>query len=135
MTDVKSYELAGRILALLIEEEKTETHFDVGLFEVIRFGKDDTGISCVIRCNDVFWWGCADFEEVTEANFPVLEECIKKTREYGGLLFCAHVRGLRPQGAFYGVIPKELWPLFDEAGPERSEDEPGNTPRPDPTEE
>lgn len=35
-------------------------------------------------------------------------------------LFCARVRGERPQGAAYKVrYPEELWPLFDAAGPER----------------
>lgn len=34
-------------------------------------------------------------------------------------LFCARVRGERPQGACYSRYPQELWPLFDAVGPER----------------
>lgn len=36
-----------------------------------------------------------------------------------GDLFAARVRNLRPQGACYSRYPEELWPLFNEAGPER----------------
>ncbi|UVG35196.1 hypothetical protein SEA_CECE_190 [Microbacterium phage Cece] len=36
-----------------------------------------------------------------------------------GDLFAARVRKLRPQGACYSRYPEELWPLFNEAGPER----------------
>jgi len=34
-------------------------------------------------------------------------------------LFCARVRGMRPQGACYPSDAPEVWPLFDACGPER----------------
>jgi len=34
-------------------------------------------------------------------------------------LFCARVRGMRPQGACYPKDAPEVWPLFDACGPER----------------
>ena len=37
---------------------------------------------------------------------------------------------MRPQGAYYKYIDKEVWHLFDEAGPEREVGK-GNTPKPE----
>lgn len=79
-----------------------------------------------VNCSDLFDWGSADCEEVTPENFPMLVQAIEdaeKAVKYGGIrgddLFCARVRGCRPQGAAYTFIRPELWPLFDACGPER----------------
>ena len=45
-------------------------------------------------------------------------------------LFCCRVRKMRPQGAYYKYIDKEVWHIFDEAGPEREVGK-GNTPKPE----
>ena len=89
-----------------------------------------------IKCNDFFAWGCSDAEEITPDNISILEQCIVDmnalddslpekqyhTGSWGGHLFCARSRGMRPQGACYRSIPRELWPLFDACGPPREKD-------------
>lgn len=83
-----------------------------------------------ILCNDVFFWGCADAEEITEDDLELLKDSVNDAGDFGTLLFCARKRKMRPQGAMYECIDKEYWPLFDEAGPERNPNDPGNTPKP-----
>lgn len=84
-------------------------------------------ISFFIRCNDVFHWGCADAEPVTLGTLPVLrqafEDC-KKAEPVAGVvlapdLYCARVRKMRPQFAYFRNIGREIKLLFEAAGPER----------------
>ena len=88
-------------------------------------------------CNDCFWWATADTEEITPENIHLLEQakkdCGPDHRDLFNILFAAQVRKMRPQGAFYRAVPKELWSLFDACGPERNPTERGNTPRPEKT--
>lgn len=93
---------------------------------VNRSCKEGSGL--FINCNDQFCWGCADAEPLTEENFPLLEQAFKDCMEATGsndvtsdafVLFVARLRKTRPQGAMYHYLEKELWPLFDAAGPER----------------
>lgn len=86
-------------------------------------------ITFFANCNDMFHWACADAEDVTKDNFSMLKQCaedIKKIDEccvhYCDLLFCARIRGMRPQGAMYKHMPDKLWELFDACGPERKMD-------------
>lgn len=87
---------------------------------------NDDEVDFAINCSDEFWWGCADAEDLTEDNFDVLTksflDCENINQTFGDiwapLLFCCRVRKMRPQGCAYPDI-KELWPLFDECGPER----------------
>ncbi len=89
-----------------------------------------------VNCNDAFWWGTADAEPLTPANVGEMEravaDCIVATRNnspwgehgcavYAPLLFCARVRGMRPQGAAYphGADHAGVRALFDACGPER----------------
>ena len=83
-------------------------------------------ITMFVNCNDFFWWGCADCEDVTAENIHLLEEVAKEceeiqeySSEHAPLIFCARVRGERPQGAYYDYFPKSLWPLLDACGEER----------------
>lgn len=104
-------------------------------------------VKLFINCNDQFWWATADVEEVTPENVEQLEESladirsIKWPEDYKGssriylctALFCSRARGMRPQGAYYKDMPKELEALFDAAGPEREYipgEAFGNTPKP-----
>lgn len=96
-------------------------------------------LTLFVNCSDVFCWGTADAEEVTPENVAIMEQAYADCRAadprsgyiYGSMLFCARVRGMRPQGAAYpGEDHKALWPLFDACGPERTI-EMGN-PRPQP---
>lgn len=79
-----------------------------------------------VNVNDVFWWGTGDAEEITPENINALEQAILDCEKacdigevYGGWLFAARNRKLRPQGASYPE-ERELWPLFDACGPERT---------------
>jgi hypothetical protein len=83
-------------------------------------------VALFINCNDVFWWGTGDCERITPENIGVLEQSYVDAKAacdigsaYGGTLFCARVRKIRPQGAAYPDEPS-LWPLFDACGPERA---------------
>lgn len=104
----------------------------------------------LVNCNDLFWWACADCEEVTPDNLDVLERSFADIKPFcermreswrdgtsketptvmmseALLLFCARARGMRPQGAFYDQWPPEVAALFDAAGPARGG--PDDTPR------
>ncbi len=89
-------------------------------------GKD---IHIFVICNDLFYWGTADLEELTAENIDSYEQTYKDAEtalQFGHChadeLWCCRVRKMRPQGACYKSIPKELWPLFDTCGPEREID-------------
>lgn len=73
-----------------------------------------------INCNDFFWWGCADLEPIKyDDDMALLLECLGLDGTHGPLLYCARKRQMRPQGAYYKYIGKDLWPLFDACGPVR----------------
>lgn len=80
----------------------------------------------VVKCSDIFAWGCADCEPITPENIHYLEAAIRECLAlpgfagvgYIGQLFCAKARGLRPQGAAYPKAP-EVAALFDACGPKR----------------
>lgn len=72
-----------------------------------------------VNCNDLFFCGCDDAEEVTKDNIDILKECLEISLDYGSDLFCCRIRGMRPQGCLYSGIPEELHHHFDMCGPER----------------
>lgn len=77
-----------------------------------------------IKCSDMFCWACADAEPITGEDIPLLQKALEETDTgmgsiWGGLLFVARKRGMRPQGAAYDYIDNELWHLFDACGPKR----------------
>lgn len=74
-----------------------------------------------VLCNDVFYWGCADCEDInTQADIDILRKaCADSDSETGPLLYCARKRGIRPQGAVYEHLDKKFHALFDECGPSR----------------
>jgi len=83
-------------------------------------------VTFFINCNDLFFWACADAEQITEDNIEILLTAYEDAKAadedgecYASLLFCARARGMRPQGAYYKSFPKALWALFDACGPER----------------
>jgi hypothetical protein len=80
-----------------------------------------------INVNDVFFWGCADSEDIEVEDLPLFCECTEACKAAGdpyngSLLYAARKRGERPQGAFYTYIEQSAWPLFDACGPEREVD-------------
>ena len=81
-------------------------------------------ITFFLNCNDMFYWGCSDCEELTVGDLGALEQAIKDAdaicpiEGWGTAVFIARKRGMRPQKPAY---PKDvkMWPLFDLCGPER----------------
>jgi hypothetical protein len=141
---VKDMEFVRRVLAIFNGfhgQDGENLHFRVdGKYAPVSF---------FVNCNDAFWWGCADGEEITPENVGEMEralaDCLALDKEldrppgrgvyagiYADVLFCCRVRKMRPQGATYDHLPKELWPLLDACGPPR-EVTPGN-PKPHPSE-
>lgn len=81
-------------------------------------------------CNDLFWWGTADLEEITSENVDVLEQterdlCALEEATHGtqmvylSELFAARVRRMRPQRPCYKSMPLDVAALFDACGPAR----------------
>jgi len=88
-------------------------------------GQRYVGEKPCINCNDFFFWGCGDAEDIDEESLPMLHKAVEDCNgdvETGALLYCARRRNMRPQGACYSMILKELWPLFDSCGEERKTD-------------
>lgn len=86
--------------------------------------EDDTyaGRISYVDCSDVFWWGSTDAQEFDENTCADLETCFAVCgNDYlvGTSLYCARVRKMRPQGAYYHYIPQQYWELFNACGPER----------------
>ena len=88
-------------------------------------GKDGE-LHFFIKCSDVFAWGTADAERVIAETVECLAAAYEDAQgaslddgaAYGGALYVARQRQMRPQGAAY---PKEpaVAALFDVCGPER----------------
>jgi hypothetical protein len=87
----------------------------------------DGKVTLYANCGDVFDWGSADLEDITPENISVLEQSMKDLYEtecsanvvYAASLFCARVRKLRPQGAYYKYLKPPVIALFDACGPLR----------------
>ena len=95
-------------------------------------------------CNDVFYWGTADVEDIEANDIPMLEACADDLKAIGFIaksyvpeLFCARKRGMRPQapwGRTYAANPgryegdnldPRVRALFDACGPERDRKDEG----------
>ena len=68
----------------------------------------DKDLNVSVNVSDLFYWACADAEEVTEENLPVLKQttadleavCPRSVDGYAASLFAARVRNMRPQGKY-----------------------------------
>lgn len=82
-------------------------------------------ITLLVNCNDLFFWGCADSEELTPDDIPDLERALADAKQagdsaYADLLWVARKRKMRPQGAYYQYFDTPaLKELFNACGPER----------------
>ena len=87
--------------------------------------KNNRTVTFYLNCNDLFYWACADCEEIGLDDLPALAECLRIDSIYGNDLFCCRKRGMRPQKAFYSLRGVQETPdlikLFNECGPERCE--------------
>jgi len=90
---------------------------------------DGDEVKVCVNCNDIFAWGCSDAEDVDVRDIELLKE-VHDTLEaietglsaYWMYLYCSKKRKIRPQGAVYKSIPKEMWSLINACGPEREID-------------
>jgi len=116
MSSLESCEFLYNILLTIDEYE---------LFDKIRW---DENLNFYVFCNDIFYWGAADTEDVKDSNDLILlrNACIDIENiddnivdEYGPFLYCARKRKMRPQNAWYNITPRQMHYLFDNCGEER----------------
>lgn len=80
-----------------------------------------------INCNDEFYWATSDAEEVLPGDLESLAKAYADARDalceyYGGLLWCARKRQMRPQGPYFQYFTTDaLVDHFLAAGPERTD--------------
>ena len=95
----------------------------------VRMDGEYAPITFLINCNDAFWWATADCEALTPENIHIMRESIADMEKVDGfhpeLLFCARVRGMRPQSPYYKYFKPEEAKLFDACGPERTRESGG----------
>jgi len=80
---------------------------------------DDDKIGLYVNCNDLFYWACADSEEIEPNELQDLFKCYEKSKSFGGFLWACKKTGMRPQTPWYESFSEEEKRLFDECGPFR----------------
>lgn len=78
----------------------------------------DGNVKLKVLCNDVFYWGCSDWEEIKPEELKDLAECLKLTR-FGTMLWVCKKRGMRPQIPWYDSFTDIEKEWFNVCGPER----------------
>ncbi len=76
-------------------------------------------VTMIVNCNDLFYWGCADAEVITEANVEALESTVAEVRaideclvDSAPLLWCCRMRKQAPQAPYYKHLDSRLHNLF-----------------------
>lgn len=72
-------------------------------------------VTMSVSCSDVFAWGCADGEDISESEIPELERALTESPNHGVALWCARKRKMRPQPAMYEMFTDDERHLFDAA--------------------
>ena len=84
--------------------------------------KDDA-VKLYAMCNDTFYWGVANAEEITPERLPILEQAAKDAQAIDTSLlvelYAARVLGMRPQRAWFKGKSEAVTALFEACGPER----------------
>ena len=132
--------IGQKLQTFLTDNEKQPKGNEPWKFELLRIVSRYDMADCLmwteddlefaVLCNDVFFWGGADCEDVFEEDLPALEQAFIDAGFEGDTLYCARKREMRPQGAMYGHFDPKHWHLFDSAGPERDPKDFGNTAKP-----
>lgn len=136
-SDTQVLALVRRVLTVYDEADNHELLF-------WRVGRETLGkIELYARCNDLFWWGTADAEEITADNVAILERTLVDLRDisvtersgkaakrdfpelYLSELFAARSRKMRPQRPCYDTMSQPIAALFDACGPERDRKDEG----------
>lgn len=89
----------------------------------------DDDLKFFIICNDVFYWGCADAEEITVDDFEMFIQCEEDLKATGEdraiwdapILFCCRKRGMRPQIPMLEHFTPKVLELIKACGPERED--------------
>jgi len=97
---------------------------DALLKDWIHIDADET-IKLYVNCNDVFWWACADSEEIKPEEIKGLQECVELSKAYGTILWACRKRGMRPQSPWFEDLSKEELKLFKACGPKRDKKDEG----------
>jgi len=78
---------------------------------------DSDGVHLIFMCSDIFFWGCADCEDIAVEELKDLVACFSESPKWGGELWVARKRKERPQGAVLKMMSAEERRLFDVCGP------------------
>lgn len=94
-----------------LSEENKATIINLLDDEILYFNRiKNNEVNLHVNCNDLFYWGCADYEDITLDEIPSLIEEIAKDNRYGNSKWCCFKRGLRPQVPIVELMKKEnLW--------------------------
>ena len=84
-------------------------------------------LTLFVNCSDIFYWACADSERLTPDNIHILESAVADCKAvndhvWAPVLFCARVRGMRPQGAVLKDMKPEVRALFEAVAESRPVD-------------
>lgn len=104
-----------------IPAEQKDAITDLLLEDRIILMVREEAIYLAVNCNDLFFWACADMEEIQQSELSELIDCLSMSPANGGLLWCCRKRKMRPQWAYYKYFNEYEASLFDEAGPERDD--------------
>lgn len=116
----KKYGVVRKWLGKLPDEIKATVE-DLLIEKTLSLHFDGDAIGMNINCNDLFFWGCADCEEIALDELASLKLAIDDAAAAGAdscgdLLWVARKRAMRPQGAYYAHFPEGLAKLFDACG-------------------
>lgn len=81
----------------------------------------EDGLNLWADCSDLFFWACADGEDLAITDLPAFTQAYSESPHHGDLLWVARKRGMRPQAPYYREFSPEEQVLFDAAGPVRDD--------------
>jgi len=77
------------------------------------WNEEQQSLFCVlVNCNDVFYWGSADAEEIKSDDMNTLWNYYCKDKIWGPAIWCIKQRGMMPQKPVYDdIMEKGTWNL------------------------
>ena len=89
---------------------------------IISINIRENKVSLHVNCNDLFYWACADCEEIAPEELDDLFKCCKESENNGTALWACRKRKMRPQKPVYEYLTDKEKELFNACGPERNDD-------------